>query len=68
MTERLSAEMLEKFKDVEQNYYEIKENILRAAESTGRKESDIIFLAATKTVEPAVINHAISLGDRKSVV
>ena len=62
MTERLSAEMLEKFKDVEQNYYEIKENILRAAESTGRKESDIIFLAATKTVEPAVINHAISLG------
>ena len=43
---------------------EITENIARAAEKSGRKYEDITFLAATKTVEPAVINHAVSLGLR----
>ena len=50
--------------DVTYNYRRICENIARAAESTGRTADDIIFLAATKTVEAPVINHAISLGLR----
>ena len=50
--------------DVTYNYHQICENIARAAESTGRTADDIIFLAATKTVDAPVINHAISLGLR----
>ena len=50
--------------NVRKNYYEITENIARAAEASGRKSGDITFLAATKTVEPAVINYAVSLGLR----
>ena len=64
MTERLSAEILERFEDVSRNYSEITENIARAAGKSGRKAEDITFLAATKTVEPCVINHAVSLGLR----
>ena len=59
MTERSFSEVLD---DVERNYWEITENIARAAEKSGRKYEDILFLAATKTVEPKVINHAVSLG------
>ena len=59
MTERSFSEVLD---DVERNYWEITENIARAAEKSGRNYEDIIFLAATKTVEPKVINHAVSLG------
>ena len=59
MTERAFSEVLD---DVERNYWEITENIARAAEKSGRKYEDILFLAATKTVEPKVINHAVSLG------
>ena len=59
MTEKLSKEVLD---NVRANYFEIKENIARAAEKSGRKPEEIIFLAATKTVEPAVINYAVSLG------
>ena len=59
MTERLFSEVLD---DVRRNYFEITENIAKAAEKSGRKPEDIIFLAATKTVEPKVINHAVSLG------
>lgn len=55
MTERL-------FRDVEYNYKQINERIAEAAEKSGRKREDITFLAATKTVAPEVINHAISLG------
>ena len=50
------------FRDVEYNYKFINERIAEAAEKSGRKREDITFLAATKTVDPAVINHAISLG------
>ena len=50
--------------DVEYNYKTICENIARAAESVGKTSDDIIFLAATKTVDAPVINHAISLGLR----
>ena len=59
MTEKLSREVLD---NVGANYFEIKENIARAAEKSGRKPEEITFLAATKTVEPAVINYAVSLG------
>ncbi len=64
MTEKLSQEMRDIFYSVEKNYNEIAENIAAAAIKSGRHPEDITFLAATKTVEPAVINHAISLGLR----
>ncbi len=50
------------FKDIEENYKEITENIAAAALRSGRKESDIRFMAVTKTVAPVFIDHAISLG------
>lgn len=62
MTEKLSAELLEIFDNVKRNYSEITENIYAAAEKSGRKPQDITFLAATKTVEPKIINYAVSLG------
>ncbi len=65
MTERLSTEQLRLCDDVRKNYYEITENISKAAEKSGRASSDITFLAATKTVEPEIINYAISLGLKK---
>lgn len=48
--------------DVEYNYKTICENIEKAALQVGKSKNDITFLAATKTVDAAVINHAISLG------
>ena len=48
--------------DVEYNYKLINERIVAAAQKVGKSREDITFLAATKTVEPEVINHAISLG------
>ena len=48
--------------DSKYNYKFIDERIAEAAEKSGRKREDITFLAATKMVEPEVINHAISLG------
>ncbi len=62
--ERSSDDMKEKFLLVEENYKAIEESISKAALESGRGREDITFLAATKTVEPAVINHAISLGLR----
>ena len=62
MTEKLLTELPEKFDSVKANFFEIQENIARAAEKSGRSFDDILFLAATKTVEPEVINYAISLG------
>ena len=50
------------FTDVEYNYRKINEEIAEAALKSGRKREDITFLAATKTVDAATINHAISLG------
>jgi len=44
------------------NYRQIIKNIADAAEKSGRKFEDITLLAATKTVETDVINHAISSG------
>lgn len=48
--------------DVEYNYKLINERITEAAQKVGKSREDITFLAATKAVEPEVINHAISLG------
>ena len=65
MTEKLSTEKNKVYDTIRRNYAEITENIARAAEKTGRKTEDISFLAATKTVEPELINYAISLGLKK---
>lgn len=46
----------------DENYKQIISNITRAAEKSGRKSEDIILLAATKTVDVDVINHAIQSG------
>ena len=62
MTKKLSTEQIKHLEDVRANYYEINENIAAAAEKTGRHRGDISFLAATKTVEPEIINYAVSLG------
>ena len=56
--------MASSLSDVTYNYQRIRENIALAAQSVGRTEDDIIFLAATKTVDAPTINHAISLGLR----
>ena len=48
--------------DVEYNYKRISERIAEAAQKVGKNAEDITFLAATKTVDPVTINHAISLG------
>ena len=50
------------FTDVEYNYQQINERIAEAAQKIGKAREDITFLAATKTVDAATINHAISLG------
>lgn len=61
--ERLSDEQLGlKLRQVEENYKYIEESISQAAFKSGRQREDITFLAATKTVEPSVIDHAIGLG------
>ncbi len=52
----------EKLHLVEENYKIIEDNINEAAVKSGRTREDIIFLAATKTVEPTVINHAVKCG------
>ena len=52
------------FSEITERYQRICENIAAAAQSVGKTAEDITFLAATKTVEPAAINHAISLGLR----
>ncbi len=65
MTEKLSTEQIKRLDDVRANYYEIRRNISDAAQKACRKEDDITFLAATKTVEPEIINYAVSLGLKK---
>lgn len=50
------------FTNFDENYRIIEENIAAAAEKSGRSRKDIILLAATKTVSPELINHAIDSG------
>ena len=54
--ERSSAEIFDK------NFADIKSRIEAAAKKSGRKPSDITLLAATKTVNIELINHAIKSG------
>ena len=46
----------------DENFKIITQNIARAAQKSGRKPQDITVLAATKTVDISVINHAIESG------
>ena len=46
----------------ESNYRDIKSRIGKAAKKSGRTADDIILLAATKTVDVELINHAIESG------
>lgn len=62
MMERALEHDAERFRDIEYNYKKIEENISLAAQKAGKQRKDIILLAATKTVEPVYINHAISCG------
>ena len=57
-----NEELAAKFAMVEENYRYICDGIAEAAVKSGRKYEDITFLAATKTVDARVINHAIGLG------
>ncbi len=56
MTEKSSDKIFD------ENFKEIKKNISKAAQSIGKEAEDIILLAATKTVDASVINHAIESG------
>ncbi|MCQ4023139.1 MULTISPECIES: YggS family pyridoxal phosphate-dependent enzyme [unclassified Ruminococcus] len=62
MTEKVLEYDTKKMEDVEYNFKQIEENISVAAQKAGKSRKDIIFLAATKTVEPVYINRAISCG------
>ena len=61
MQEKLSVNP-QKLNDIQYNYNVIEENITQSALISGRERKDIIFLAATKTVETQYINYAIGLG------
>lgn len=50
------------FAAIDENYREITCNIAEAAIKSGRRPGDITLMAVTKTVQPALINHALSLG------
>ncbi|MBQ6714475.1 MAG: YggS family pyridoxal phosphate-dependent enzyme [Clostridia bacterium] len=56
MTEKSSAEIFN------ENYSRIKKEIAAAAVKSGRAPEDITLLAATKTVDVDIINHAIKNG------
>ncbi len=52
----------EEFAVIDENYKRITDNIAEAAVKSGRRPEDVTFMAVTKTVQPALINHALSLG------
>lgn len=63
MTEKLSHEEIEaKKRTFDENYKKVLYNIGDAAVKSGRRIEDIRLLAATKTVDVSVINHAIESG------
>jgi len=47
---------------LETNYNDIKSRFDAAVKKSGRKDGEVILLAATKTVAPEIINEAIKLG------
>ena len=64
MTESLSGELsIEQRKGIfDENFADIKSRISVAALRSGRNPEDILLLAATKTIDVQVINHAIKMG------
>lgn len=62
MTENLLTEISQKIEWFDRNFEDINRRIALACEQVGKKPSDIIMLAATKTVPVEVINHAIKSG------
>ncbi len=62
MTEKLSNEISLKCQWFDENYTDIKARIEKACQKAGRDVSEVIMLAATKTVPVEVINHAIRSG------
>jgi len=64
MMENLSVELgVEQRKEIfNENFADITKRISQAAIKSGRKPEDILLLAATKTIDVEVINHAISCG------
>lgn len=56
MTEKLLTEQFDR------NYEDIMSRVALAAKRAGKSPEDITVLAATKTVEPAMINYAIEKG------
>lgn len=63
MVEKLSNDLIKKRKiDLEENLKIINERVNEAASKALRDPKEIKLLAATKTVPPELINHAISLG------
>ena len=56
MMEKLSIDIFN------ENFSHITQNIISAAKNVGKSLNDITVLAATKTVDVSVINHAIFAG------
>lgn len=52
----------EDFAYIDENYKRIKQQIADAAKAAGAHENSIRLMGASKTVAPAAINHAISIG------
>ena len=63
MTENISVNSPDERKKIfDENFADIKTRVATAAIKSGRKPEDILLLAATKTIDVEVINHAISNG------
>lgn len=64
MTENISDELSIAQREAifDDNFADIKRRIAAAAEKSGRNPADITLLAATKTIDAEVINHAIQNG------
>ena len=60
----MDAYLENRCKVFDENYKRVLERFHEAAVKSGRQPSEITLLAATKTVEPAVINHAYQQGIR----
>ncbi len=64
MEKPLMPDFQEKCAYFDENWADITARAAAAAEKSGRRPEDITLLAATKTVDPAVVNYAISKGLR----
>lgn len=62
MTEKLSDEVVEKIRNFDANYADIRSRLSAACKEAGASTDSMILLAATKTVPAEVINHAMDSG------